>query len=140
MINTNKSPYHGLPIAVAVMVLPSPILSLVLYPLFNAFQPQHTKELNLVSAVAIGFGLGFIYHMSCAITGAYADSWQVVKNRIKEFFEDLTVSFTLALKWYWNDIKTNGIAFWIYFAVISVNFAIFVNALVYFFKLLGALS
>ncbi len=139
MINPNKSPYHGQLIAVIVMLLPSPIITWMLYVLLNEFQPQYTAELNLTSATVIGFGIGSIYHMCCWITGAFTDHFGVVKNRVKEFFADLTVSLKLALTWYFKDIKTNGLAFWIDFAVVTLNFGIFIDALIDYFILRGVI-
>lgn len=136
VINQNKSPYHGMLVAAVVMTLPSPIVTLVMYLLFNEFQPQFSHELNLTSAVAVGFGVGTVYHMCCVITGAFADHWAVVKNRVKEFFADLTVSFPLAITWWYNDVKTNGLAFWIDTTILSLNFAVFLNGLIHFLKMM----
>lgn len=137
MINPNKSPYHGVFVAALVMSFPSPLLTLMFYALFNRYQPQFTHELNLSAAVTVGFGVGAIYHLCCAITGAFSEHWEVVKNRVKEFCADLTVSFSLAITWWWSDVKTNGLAFWIDTTILSINFAIFLNGLIHFLKLMN---
>ena len=138
MINSNKSPYHGVPLSVILMIIPSPILTLVLYAVLRAFQTQFTNQLNLAAAVALGFGVGAVYNLGCVILGALEEHWLVVKRRAKEFFADLEVSFSLAARWWWNDIKTNGVAFWIELSALVVNAAVFTNALVTFIKMWAA--
>ena len=65
MINSNKSPYHGVPLSVILMIIPSPILTFLLYAVLSAFQTQFTGELNLVGAAALGFGVGTVYNLGC---------------------------------------------------------------------------
>ena len=137
MINSNKSPYHGVPLSVILMIIPSPILTLLLYAVLSTFQTQFASELNLAGATTFGFGVGTVYNLGCMISGALDEHWLVVKRRAKEFFADLEVSPSLAAKWWWNDIKTNGIAFWIELSALIVNAAVFLNALITFIKMWG---
>ncbi len=135
MINPNKSPYHGVWLSIILMILPSPILTLMLYAVLLTFQSHLSAELNLAAATALGFGVGSVYDLGCMITGALAEPFGVVKKRVQEFFADLEVSFPLAAKWWWKDVKTNGVAFWLELLAIALNFTVFGIALKEFFLL-----
>ncbi len=129
MTNTNKSPYHGVPIIAVILCVPSVLLTLIFYGVLMEFQGRYGAELNSASARVVGCGLGVIFHLSCWLMGSFRDSARVVKNRLKEFFSDLSVSFSLAVKWYWEDVKTNGAAYWIFFAIIVANLVVTIVSL-----------
>jgi len=120
-----------------MMLLPSPLVTWTIYSLISQFQPQYTNELNFASAKVVGFGVGSIIHLCCWITGTFSQHIAVVKARFKELFADVTISVRLAMTWYWKDIKTNGVAFWIDFAVIVFNFWVFADALLDFLTLMN---
>ena len=50
-------------------------------------------------------------------------TFKVVINRVKNFFSNLTINFKFAIKYYWDDIKTEGVVFWIYFLIVGTTFA-----------------
>lgn len=137
MINPNKSPYHGVWLSIVLMILPSPILTLMLYAVLLTFQSHLSAELNLAAATALGFGVGSVYDLGCVITGALEEPFKVVKKRVSEFFADLEVSFPLAAKWWWNDVKTNGVAFWLELLAIALSFTVFGIALKEFALMYG---
>ncbi len=126
--SSNKSPYHGMWASCSVMI----IFPVGLYFLFtyyiNEFQ-DFPKAMNDATAQALGFGLGTLFHLSCAVCGAFRDSFRVVTKRLAEFFDNLTISVKFAFKGYWWNIKENGVAFWIYFVIMLVCFCICVDGL-----------
>ncbi len=123
-----KSPYQGIFIKVIVLVLPPVVLTWLFYGVITRWQSWYSYELNWASAKALGCGLGGLFHLSCWISGAFRQDFRAVKERLKEFFENVSVSLGLAFTWYLRDVKTLGLAFWIDISVMAVNFVIFIDA------------
>lgn len=132
----NKSPYRG---------MWAVIIALIIFPVFCWFILDaalarcipHTPEINAATAQAVGFGLGTLFHLSCMVAGTLTEPFLAVKNRIKEFFENLIVSFPFALKYYIYSIKTDGIVFWIYFAIMIACALISADGFAKFFEIYG---
>lgn len=132
-----KSPYQGLWAFILFMLLPSIVMSVIAYYAISRFQGQFGRDLNLASAKTVGFGLGICFHISCIIVGAFNEDFNAVKTRVKEFINNLTVSPKFALKWYWEDVKTLGLAFYIDLALLGLNVYVFADALRDYFALGG---
>ena len=81
-----------------------------------------------------GVGCGFLFQMGCVIAGLFKGTFKVVVARVKEFFSNLSVNFKFAIKYYWENIKSEGIVFWIYFLIIGSTFAV---TLIGIIKLVG---
>ena len=62
---------------------------------------------------------------------------EAVKTRLKEFSTNLSVSLKFALKWYWDDVKTLGLALYIDLALLGINIYVFADALQDYFALGG---
>ncbi len=135
VIKPKKSPYHGLWIFIPVMVLPSVILTALFYLVISLRQTHLSPELNFASARLFGCGCGIIFHISCWMVGVFTEDFQAVKRRLGEFFSNILVSVSLAFRWYWEDVKTLGLAFWIDFALVTANLLVFLDALRDFFEL-----
>lgn len=138
-INSKKTPYKGLLIFLPMMVLPSILVTGVLYLAIMKWQPQFGLELNWATAKAIGCGCGVLFHFGCWLMGTFAEDFQAVKIRLKEFFTNIAVSARLAFSCYWEDIKTLGIVFWIDLAVIALNAGIFIDAILDYLTLRGSI-
>ncbi len=128
VITPRKTPYQGLWIFILVLAAPSLILTAMFYTVISASQTQFSNELNWASAKIFGCGIGMIFHLSCWLVGAFSEDLKAVKLRVKEFFAYIFLSPKLAITGYWEDIKTLGVAFWIDFAVVALNFGIFADA------------
>ena len=137
MFEQKKTPYKGHVVAYIAMLFVPLVFTSIFYIAIMDFQPQYTQELNWASAKTAGCGIGVLYHFSCWITGAFSDDFQIVKNRLKEFFSDFSVSPKLAFTWYWEDIKTNGVAYWFDMIIIIINASVFVDALLDCLRILG---
>ncbi len=130
MINPNKSSYHGQLFSTLILILPPVLLTALFFGTFSLYDRLHGNvELNWVSSKLFGCGLGIIFHISCWLMSAFKKDFQVVKNRVKEFFSDIVISPKLAFVWYWDDIKETGVAFWIDLAVIVANVWIFIASI-----------
>ncbi|MGM9631495.1 MAG: hypothetical protein ACI3XL_00180 [Eubacteriales bacterium] len=137
MFEQNKTPYRGHFVAYIAMVFVPLVFTWIFYVSIMTFQSQYSREFNWASAKTAGCGIGVLYHLSCLITGAFSHDFKIVKNRLKEFFSDLFVSAKLAFEWYFEDIKTNGLAFWLDMLVIIINASVFVDAFLYCAKIIG---
>ena len=132
-----KSPYQGLWAFILFMLLPSIIMTLIAYGALSKWQGRFGEELNFASAKTIGFGLGILFQISCIMVGAFTEDFNAVKTRLKEFFSNLSASPRTAFKWYWEDVKTLGLAFYIDIALLGLNVYVFVDALTDYFALRG---
>lgn len=122
------SPYHGVWAQLLVLILvPLGFFALV-YAGFSFYQPQYGR-LNLLSAKAFGCGLGVLFHLSCAVVGVFTPGWRAVKYRIREFFENLVISFGYAIESYWEDMKTDGVVFLLQMPIVGLNLYIAMDAL-----------
>lgn len=119
-----KNPYKGI-IIICILLIAVPI---GLYFLFKEVifsnQGQYSSYLNNASAICLGFGVGFIFQMSCVIGGLFRGSFSVVVKRVFNFFADLTISFKYAIRMYWDDIVENGVVFWIILPIILATLGV----------------
>ncbi len=127
-----RSPYKGQLLTILFLILPPILLCAVFYSAFQLFQGRFGADYNWNSAKMFGCGISVLFHCMCWMTGAFKRDFRIVKARIKEFFADLLILPKLAFKGYWEDVKLNGIAFWIDFAIIALNLGIFIDALLTF--------
>lgn len=127
----NKSPYHGVAIACFLMILVPVVMYLIMRTLLFELQPASGRELNEASARVLGLGIGVLFHLGCIIGGVLKDSFKIVVNRVKEFFDNLKFSFKLAWKCYIEQLRDGGIAFWIMLGIMVTNFCVFFSALKY---------
>ena len=139
LFKPKKSPYQGLWAFILFMLLPSVVMTLIAYSAISTWQPQFGKEFNFASAKVIGFGLGILFHFSCIIVGAFKEDFNAVKTRLKEFLDNLSASPKTAFKWYWEDVKTLGLAFYIDLALLGINIYVFVDALNDYFAMNGVI-
>ena len=137
-LRTKKTPYQGLWIFLPMMILPSVVITYILFLVINRWQPQFSQELNWASARMFGCGCGILFHFSCWLTGVFKEDFEAVKIRLKEFGDNIVVSAKLAFSCYWEDVKSLGLAFWIDLAVVALNAAVFVDAILDFLELRGA--
>lgn len=122
-LNKKKGPYQGILIVIALMLG----VPFVVNKLFMAVlvKPNATiKAIALATASANVFS-GLIGVLFCAMLiadGLLVESFLVVIDRLKEFFEALIYENVVhACKWYWLHFKDKGAAFWIYLALILYN-------------------
>ncbi len=139
LFKPKKTPYQGLWAFILYMTLPSLACTLVSYYAFMEYQGQFSQELNLASAKIIGCGIGAVFHLSCWIMGAFTEDFGAVKYRLKEFLSNVSVSLGSAFKWYIDDVKTYGLAFWIDLSIVGLNLWIFIDALSDYLSLRGTL-
>ncbi len=119
------------------MILPSVIITWILYGVIFSLQPQYGEELNWATAKIFGCGSGILFHASCWLMGVFREDYLAMKTRLKELFANIVVSARMAFSLYWDDVKNLGLAFWIDFAIVALNAGVFVDALLDYLALRG---
>ena len=116
----NKIWYKGI-IPTCFLLIAIPIVAVVLlYFPMKMFLPSR-KLLNLHTAKLLGHGIGFIFHLSCSIAGAFTTAREITKDRLREFKDNLSLSLIFAIKSYFFDMREKGVAYLIYVLIILVN-------------------
>lgn len=131
-----QSPYRGFWVIMLLLILIPLGLYALMRVLFAEYSPFGTR-LDEASARALGCGLGFLVHLSFLISGVLSASWQAVKYRVSEFFENLVVGVGYAFKTYLEDMRDDGVTFILAFSVMVVNFLIALDGLQDALVLLG---
>lgn len=98
-----------------LLIVPA-VLSSVIYFFFSVYS-GYGDEINSYYGQGFGYCLGALFQLSCYMSGVLKRPFSVVVERIKEFFQNLIVSFRFALHCYWDNLKTNGITFWVYLLI-----------------------
>lgn len=111
-----NSPYKGLLVALFFLIIVPIVAYGVLLEIMNTWRPHFLNELT---ARALGCGIGSALHLGMIFQGLLSAPFRAVISRIVEFFQNFVISPKLAFSEYWRDIKTKGIAFWIYAAVMG---------------------
>ncbi|MBQ9731403.1 MAG: hypothetical protein IJV94_04805 [Bacilli bacterium] len=86
------------------------------YLIFIAFDKTKTLPNYIDMYYGFGFGCaaGFIFMLSFAVAGGMENSFFVELERWIEFFKDLRISFKFATRNFFDHIKEEGFAFWLY--------------------------
>lgn len=117
-----RSPYKGVLGSSLILISVPVLLFLIVFLIVSKFSNQ-SSEVDLNFSLMIGVGCGFLFQLSCIIAGLTKGTFKVVTNRVKNFFSNLTINFKFANKYYWEDIRSEGIVFWIYFLIVGSTFA-----------------
>ncbi len=128
-----KGPYYGVWQTSLLLISIPIIFYFILYYFIAKF--QGSSELAKYTAMGFGFGIGSLFNISCAIAGLFKGTFKVVKKRIRDLFSNFRVSIKFAFKYYWEDIKSEGIVFWIYFFMILTFIILAIAAFNSFFNL-----
>ena len=126
-----KKPYNGTAIICVILAgLPVGIFYLFLF-VINKWQANYPAELNLASAKALGFGVGLMLQACFALSGAFAESKQAVKDRLVNFKDNASLSLGFAIKNYFKDMIEDGVAYLIYMVIIIVTACFCIDGLSY---------
>jgi hypothetical protein len=115
-----QNTYKGIVLNCCLLIGFSLVIFLLMYLAFSKWT-DHNKDEVIAMSMAFGFGIGTLFFMGCAIAGLFKGTFNVVVNRIKEFFSNLSVSFRFALRYYKENILEYGVLFWIYFSIFVFN-------------------
>lgn len=118
-----QSPYRSFWVVFSLMILIPIGFFLLVNALMMEYSP-YSDELDYATARALGFGLGFLFHMICLLSGVFTPGWEAVKFRLREFFENLIVGVGYAFTTYLEDMRNDGITFILYMSVVAANFVL----------------
>ena len=121
-------PYRGF-LVTCIVLVGIPLLFFLLIRLWvNAGTPFPLPQ-NQRFAQGVGFGLGTVFHLSCIVAGAFTEPFLLLQRRIVDFFENLTVSPSLAFRCYAEDVRDDGVTFTVYFLIMLSCFVLAVNGI-----------
>ena len=129
------SPYKGVLISSILLICVPLVFYGVFYIVLLEIPNSWQEEVNKASALALGFGLGSIFHLGCIIGGMFKEPVYAIKRRVKDFFIHIQLSFKLAITSYFADMKKDGVVFWIYFTIVLANLGMFILGLYKFFEI-----
>ena len=112
-----KGPYYGVLQTCLILIIIPLIFILIIYGVFSYFKSL-SEEAICYSTLTFGGTCGVLFHMIAIISGLFKGTFKVVINRISTFFQNVVLDIRLAFKIYFEDIKNEGIVFWIYLIII----------------------
>ena len=116
----NKSPYYGVWQSALFLTI-APILMYFFFKIiFIKYSRMSANQIHY-SSLAFGCGVAFLFQFSCVIAGLFKGTLKVVLRRLKEFFSNLTISIKFAYKYYFENIRQEGVVFWIFFVIIGAT-------------------
>ncbi len=118
-----KSPYKGVFGSALLLAIVPVILYFLVFLVVSKFKNQ-AKEITVNFSLMIGVGSGLLFQLTCILSGLIKGTFKVVVNRVKNFFSNLSINFKFAIKYYWEDIKSEGVVFWIYFLIVGSTFGL----------------
>ena len=124
--NKKYSPYHGCLVVLFFLIAVPLGLWAVIDGAMAYYRPEQAW-INGPGARLIGFGLGSIFHLSCVVCGILRAPFRAVCYRVKEFFENLSVSVGYAFECYWDDMKQDGVLFILYAGIIGACLALAID-------------
>lgn len=133
----NVSPYKGFWQCCLILIIVPFMPFGLFYAAFDKLS-NYSAELNLYSAMGLGFGVGFLFHFSCILAGLFKGTFKVVINRLATFFSDLRTSRKLAVMVYMDDLRENGLVFWPYAFIILTNLGVAIFGIVKFILIYNA--
>ena len=125
-----KKPYNGMAIICIILTILPVAIFILFYNVIMRWQPKQPYELNLASAQALGFGTGLMLQACFALSGAFQECKQVVKDRMSEFKDNASLSLGFAIKNYFKDMKEGGIAYLVYMVLIITTAILTIDGLI----------
>lgn len=124
-----KNPNNGMAVICIILTVLPVAIFILFYNVIMKLQPKQPYELNLASAKVLGFGVGLMLQACFALSGAFQESKQAVKDRMSEFRDNVSLSLGFAIKNYLKDMKEYGIAYLIYMVLIIVTAILTIDGL-----------
>ena len=121
----NQSPYHGVFVAGVFMIVVPVLLFFLVKGAIAIWKPTTPPEESTAIAKMFGLGVGFLFHLSLVLAGVMKNPFRAVVNRVVNFFDNLKFNFKLAWGCDVDEVRETGLAFWIFLAIIVVNFCFF---------------
>ncbi len=127
-----KSPYHGIVLSCFLLIIVPIAMYFFMVLVFKKFDKNPHEELNTYTCIVLGVGVGFLFQLSCIFGGLFRGTFSVVVKRVVNFFDNLTISFRFAWKMYVDELKEDGVVFWIILIIILATLAVVIYGLIMF--------
>lgn len=131
-------PYKGVAVVCVILLLVPILVFLLCLGLLRV--ERFSEELRLYEALFFGGLVGTVLCLSFTLSGGLKKAFRVVKERAKEYFQNLPISLKFAGECYRDNLKENGIAYWCYFICIVLNVCMMLYGVFHFFELYNAMS
>ena len=105
-------------IIAAILFIAAPFIMTLFFYLCIKQNSNYSKEMLLSSSITLGFLVALIFQLSCCLAGLLKGTLKVVLKRLKEFFENLSISFKYAINAYWENLLEFGCSFWLFAGII----------------------
>ena len=105
-------------IIAAILFIAAPFIMTLFFHLYIKQYTNYSKEMLLSSSITLGFLVALIFQLSCCLAGLLKGTLKVVLKRLKEFFENLSISFKYAIDAYWENLLEFGCSFWLFAGII----------------------
>lgn len=135
-INSSKSPYRGLWIALLILIIIPVLMSLLLFLAIDKWQYKQPFEVNFWTGVFFGFLIGSCFQTITIIVGLYKGSFKNMIMRVVHFIGNARTSFKLAWMIYKDEVAEQGLVFWVIFPVMSGIYGITIFSLIKVINLL----
>lgn len=130
----NKSPYYGIWQS-SLLLIAVPIIMFFFFKSVLKNNIADSQQLNYASLFFSG-AVASLFQLSCVVAGLFKGTFKVVIERMKELFGNLTISFKFAMKHYWENIKAEGIVFWIFFVIMVTTILVMIYGGINYFSFL----
>lgn len=130
-----KPIYYGVAGSLFLFTLFPTFVTLIFWSAFSRWSRLSDEKVLFVS-LAFGCLVAFLFELCCVLDGLLQGSLKVVFARMIEFFSNLSISFKFAVKSYFNNIKEEGMVFWIYFDTILLTSGISIFSFLKYFEII----
>lgn len=127
--NSSKSPYHGLWIALLILMVFPIVMSFIFYLVIDKWQFRETDTLNIWTGIFFGYLCGSAYLTITIICGLYKGSFKNMILRVVHFIKNWKTSFKLAWILYKDEVREQGLVFWVIFPFMSYIYGVTIYSL-----------
>lgn len=119
-----ERPYKGVALVCSIMLFIPLITYLISRGVLRA--ERFLDRMQFYEALFFGGAVGTVFTLSFILCGGFRKAFLAVRKRVRDFFQDLAVSFSFAREGYRDNVKEYGIAFWLYMMCFLLNVAMLV--------------
>ena len=104
----------------ALLAVSTFLFSLLIYAAFSSFS-RGPEETNIYYGFGFGCATSFVFMLAFIVAGGLKNSYEIVVSRWMDFFESLQISFKFAISEFFENIKDDGMVFWLYILIMIIQ-------------------